>query len=249
MSKSNYTYLKQYYEEFMMQDNMNKILVVDDNAEITDLIAKLLMPEGYNIIKAYSGAEALRKFEQDMTLIILDVMMPGMDGHEVCRQIRSKSNVPILFLSAKGTDIDKVIGLSAGGDDYLVKPFSEIELIARVKALIRRYQYIRPINESKNIVNIENCLTIDLDAHVVTRYGETVSLTRTEFDIISLLARNRGRVFSSEEIFQNIWGEKYYEGNNTVMVHLARLREKIEDNPKKAQIIKNVWGVGYKIDA
>lgn len=232
-----------------MQDNMNKILVVDDNAEITDLIAKLLMPEGYNIIKAYSGAEALRKFEQDMTLIILDVMMPGMDGHEVCRQIRSKSNVPILFLSAKGTDIDKVIGLSAGGDDYLVKPFSEIELIARVKALIRRYQYIRPINESKNIVNIENCLTIDLDAHVVTRYGETVSLTRTEFDIISLLARNRGRVFSSEEIFQNIWGEKYYEGNNTVMVHLARLREKIEDNPKKAQIIKNVWGVGYKIDA
>jgi DNA-binding response OmpR family regulator len=224
-------------------------MVVDDNFEIADLIEKLLSTEGYQVLKAYSGVEALEKFEKDICLLILDVMMPGMDGHEVCRQIRSRSNVPILFLSAKGTDIDKVIGLSVGGDDYLVKPFSDIELIARVKALIRRYQFAMPVNESKNVIQIENCLTIDLDAYIVTKYGEIVSVTKTEFDILSLLARNRGRVFNSEEIFQKVWKEKYFEGNNTVMVHLARLRDKIEDDPKKAQIIKNVWGVGYKIDA
>lgn len=226
----------------------SKLLIVDDNSDIADLIEKILLPEGYQITKAYCGEEALKKFDKEMLLVILDVMMPGMDGYEVCRQIRTKSNVPILFLSAKGTDIDKVIGLSSGGDDYLVKPFSDIELIARVKALIRRYQFAMPTNESNNVIQIKNSLTIDLDAHKVTKYGKIINLTKTEFEILSLLARKRGRVYSSEEIFQLVWQEKYFEGNNTVMVHLARLREKIEDNPKKAEIIKNVWGVGYKID-
>lgn len=228
---------------------MEEILVVDDNSEITELIEKMLLQEGYQVTKAYSGKQAIEKFNKDMSLVILDVMMPEMDGHEVCRRIRSKSNVPVLFLSAKGTDIDKVIGLSEGGDDYMVKPFSDIELIARVKALIRRYRFVASDNERENVIQIENMIMIDLNAHKVTKYGEEVNITKTEFQILSLLARNRGRIFSTEEIFQNVWQEKYFEGNNTVMVHLARLREKIEDSPKDAKIIKNVWGVGYKIDA
>lgn len=227
---------------------MEKILVVDDNVEITDLIEKILQQENFDVVKAYSGKEALEYFNDEFSLVILDVMMPEMDGHSVCTNIRTKSNVPILFLSAKGTDVDKVIGLSVGGDDYLVKPFSDIELVARVKALIRRYRFAVPVNENKNLIQIENILTIDVDSRSVKKYGEEIYLTKTEFEIISLLAKNRGRVFGTEEIFQMVWQEKYFEGNNTVMVHLARLREKIEDDPKKPQIIKNVWGVGYKID-
>lgn len=227
---------------------MERILIVDDNSEITDLIEAILQQEGYQIIKAYSGTEALDKLEENLSLVILDVMMPELDGHEVCRRIRVSSNVPVLFLSAKGTDVDKVIGFTVGGDDYLVKPFSDIELVARVKALIRRYRFTAPPNYSKNIIQIENMLTINLDARVVKKYGENISLTKTEFDILSLLARNRGRVFGTEEIFQLVWKENYYEGNNTVMVHLARLREKVEDNPKTPKIIKNVWGVGYKVE-
>lgn len=227
---------------------MEQILVVDDNTEIADLLQKMLEQEGYQIQKAYSGEEALEKFTDVLSLVILDVMMPDLDGHEVCRRIRSISNVPVLFLSAKGTDVDKVVGLSVGGDDYLVKPFSDIELIARVKALIRRYRFSAPMKETLNTIQIEEILEINMDARTVTKYGEVINLTKTEFDILALLARNRGRVFSSEEIFQSVWQEKYYEGNNTVMVHLARLREKIEDDSRRPMIIKNVWGVGYKID-
>lgn len=238
---------------------MDKILVADDNKEITNLIEELLKSEGYEVVKAYSGTEAMERFAEDLSLVILDVMMPGIDGCEVCRNIRMMSRVPILYLSAKGTDIDKVIGLSAGGDDYMVKPFSSIELIARVKALIRRYTYFKEQDnkrdtgndkdkEDKKKIHIDT-LTIDQDAHLVTKCSQEVSLTRTEYDILILLATNRGRVFSTEEIFKSVWKEKYYEGNNTVMVHLARLREKIEDNPRNAKIIKNVWGVGYKIEA
>ncbi|MDO5292003.1 MAG: response regulator transcription factor [bacterium] len=228
---------------------MDTILVVDDNKEITDLIESILVKEGYNVIKAYSGIEALGKFSEQTVLCILDVMMPGIDGCEVCRRIRKKSNVPILYLSAKGTDVDKVIGLSAGGDDYMVKPFSSIELVARVKALLRRYLYHRIDKpNAANCVTIDS-LTIDLDAHTVMKYQEKVSLTKTEYDILVLLATNPNRVFSTEEIFKNVWKEKYYEGNNTVMVHIARLREKIEDSPRNAKIVKNVWGVGYKVEA
>lgn len=227
---------------------MEKILVADDNIEITQLLEKILTQEGYCVIKAFSGVEAVEKFEPDMSLVILDVMMPQMDGCEVCRTIRSKSNVPVLYLSAKGTDVDKVIGLSAGGDDYMVKPFSQIELIARVKALIRRYSFLqKPRTEESNQLVVDTLL-IDEEAHKVTKCGKEISLTKTEYDILTLLARNAGRVFSTEEIFMQVWKEKYYEGNNTVMVHLARLRDKIEEDSKNAKIIKNVWGVGYKID-
>lgn len=227
---------------------MERILVVDDNIEITELIETILKSEGYHVEKAYSGTEALTRFKETDALVILDVMMPGLDGHEVCRRIRAKSNVPVLFLSAKGTDIDKVIGLTVGGDDYLVKPFSDIELIARVKALIRRYRFTTPATTTTHEIHVENVLTIDLESRIVKKYGEPIAVTKTEFDILALLVKNRGHVFGTEDIFQMVWKEKYYEGNNTVMVHLARLREKIEDDCKKPRIIKNVWGVGYKID-
>lgn len=227
---------------------MDKILVVDDNKEITDLIEDILIREGFEVVKAYSGLQAVNTFDSSLSLVILDVMMSEMDGYEVCQKIRRESQVPILFLSAKGTDIDKVVGLSAGGDDYMVKPFSAIELVARARALIRRYHYAGAIPQSANQIVVNQVLTIDCNARKVMKYGEEITLTRTEFGILELLARNKGRVFSTEEIFKSVWGEKYYEGNNTVMVHLARLREKIEDNPRKAQIIKNVWGVGYIIE-
>lgn len=227
---------------------MNTILVADDNKEITDLIASLLESEGFEVMKAYSGSQAIEKFSDRVVLCILDVMMPGMDGCEVCRRIRETSNVPILYLSAKGTDVDKVIGLSAGGDDYMVKPFSSIELIARVKALLRRYLYTNQNKGSTGKSIAVDYITIDLDSHKVRKYEEEIKLTRTEYEILVLLATNRNRIFSTEEIFQQVWKEKYYEGNNTVMVHIARLREKIEENPRNAKIIKNVWGVGYKVD-
>lgn len=227
---------------------MDKILVVDDNTEITDLIENILQKEGYEVIKAYSGLQAVNVFDSTMSLVILDVMMSEMDGYEACQKIRGKSQVPILFLSAKGTDIDKVVGLSAGGDDYMVKPFSTIELVARVRALLRRYHYTETIEKKTNLIVVNDVLAIDTDARTVTKYGEKINLTRIEFSILELLAKNKGRVFSTEEIFKSVWQEKYYEGNNTVMVHLARLREKIEDNPRKSKIIKNVWGVGYKIE-
>lgn len=223
---------------------MDKILVVDDNKEITDLIQNILEKEGYEVKKAYSGLQAVNLFDATVSLVILDVMMSEMNGYEACQKIREKSQVPILFLSAKGTDIDKVVGLSAGGDDYMVKPFSAIELVARVRALLRRYHYTEKIEKSADLIVVNNVLTIDYKARKVTKYGEEVVLTKTEFGILELLAKNKGRVFSTEEIFRSVWQEKYYEGNNTVMVHLARLREKIEDDPKKAQIVKNVWGVG-----
>lgn len=228
---------------------MAKILVSDDNKEINDLVTNLLITEGYDVVSAYSGLDALSKFTTDMSLVILDVMMPDLDGYEVCRNIRTKSQVPVLYLSAKGTDIDKVVGLSSGGDDYIVKPFSSIELIARVKALIRRYTYIQPMNNAMNNTIVIDTLIIDKNACSVRKCGELVNLTKTEYNILLLLAEHRGHVFSTEDIFRKVWEEKYYEGNNTVMVHLARLRDKIEDNPRDAKIIKNVWGVGYKIEA
>lgn len=228
---------------------MDKILVVDDNKEIADLIESILEKEEYKIVKAYSGLQAVNVFDPTIVLVILDVMMSGMNGYEACQKIREKSQVPILFLSAKGTDIDKVVGLSAGGDDYMVKPFSAIELVARVRALIRRYHYTEKMEQSANLIVVNDVLAINVDSRKVTKYGEEITLTRTEFDILELLAKNKGRVFSTEEIFKSVWREKYYEGNNTVMVHIARLRVKIEDNPRKAQILKNVWGVGYKIEA
>lgn len=239
-----------YLKENEMDDI--KILVVDDDKEIVELIKIHLSSEGYRIIKAYNGYDALKAIDNNkIHLAILDIMMPGIDGLELCRQIRKKMNIPILMLSARSEDIDKIIGLSTGADDYISKPFNPLELVARVKSQLRRYIYLNPQNTdnmSKNIINIDE-LVINYENHTVSIYGEEKNLTPTEFEILFLLASNRGRVFNTEELFKQIWKERYFAGsNNTVMVHIRKIREKIEQNPRQPKFIKTVWGVGYKIE-
>lgn len=229
------------------------ILVVDDEKEIADLVEIHLVSDGFTVKKAYSAVEGLKILEQeDVKLVILDIMMPGMDGIEMCKEIRKDSAVPIIFLSAKSADIDKIVGLGlgAGADDYVSKPFNPLELMARVKSQLRRYTQLNPQKKEKSNethVEIENLL-MQRENHRVVSYGKEVKLTPIEFDILFLLASNSGRVFSTDEIFERVWNEKMFEANNTVMVHIRRIREKIELDPRNAQIIKTVWGVGYKID-
>lgn len=227
------------------------ILVVDDDREIAELIEIYLSNEGYKIIKAYDGIECLTTLEQnkDIKLLILDIMMPNMDGLEVCRAIRSESNIPILMLSAKAEDMDKIIGFGMGADDYLTKPFNPLELVARVKSQLKRYTRIQVGDEGpKDDELIIHDLVINKVAHTVKKKGGNVALTPIEFDILYLLASNKGRVFSTDEIFEKVWNEKVYEVNNTVMVHIRRLREKIEEDAKNPRLLKTVWGVGYKIE-
>lgn len=208
--------------------------------------------EGYSVLKAYNGNDALQLVgNNDIHLIILDIMMPGIDGMEVCRRVRMTKNIPIIILSAKSLEIDKVIGLSTGADDYIVKPFSTMELIARVKAQLRRYIYLNDNTKEKSedcLINI-NGLQINKETRSVKVYEKGINLTKTEYEIVLLMAENPNRVFPLEEIFQRVWKEKYFQGNNTVMVHIARIREKIEENPREPKIIKTVWGVGYKIES
>lgn len=228
-----------------------KILIVEDEKEISNLIEIYLSNDGYSVLKAFNGEEALDILKrEEVHLVILDIMMPGIDGLEVCRRIREDKNIPILMLSAKSEDIDKILGLSTGADDYLTKPFNPLELLARVKSQLRRYLYLNPntnLKDDNSTINI-NGLVIDDNSHKVTLYEEEVNLTPTEYDILLFLAKNRGKVLSAEEIFKGVWKELYFEGNNTVMVHIRRLREKIEENSREPQIIKTVWGVGYKIE-
>lgn len=226
------------------------ILVVDDDVDIVKLIELSLVKEGYKVLTANNGLDAINLFSKNnVSLAILDIMMPNIDGIEVCRKIREKSNIPIIFLSAKSTDVDKVIGLSIGADDYVIKPFSIIELIARVKSQIRRYSFLNNNSNcsSENLIRMHG-MEIDETARRITLYGNYVNLTRTEFDILLLLAKNPGRVFTLEEIFEKVWKERYFEGNNTVMVHIARLRDKLGEGLRVNKIIQNVWGVGYKIE-
>lgn len=227
------------------------ILVVDDEQAIADLIEIHLLAEGYKVSKASSGTEALRLVEaQEPDLVILDIMMPGMDGLEVCRAIRRDRNVPILMLSAKSEDIDKILGLKTGADDYLTKPFNPLELVARVRAQLRRYLTLNPAGTAaprSEVISVGG-LEIDRDGRSVSKDGRPVALTPTEYEILLLLAANPGRVFGSEEIFERVWKERYFESNNTVMVHVRRLREKVEDDPSHPTLIKTVWGVGYKIE-
>jgi two-component system, OmpR family, response regulator VanR len=225
------------------------ILVVDDDADINHLIDLHLSAEEFNVIQANNGIEAMHIMDSnDVHLVILDIMMPKVNGIEVCRRIREKSNIPIIMLSAKSTDVDKVIGLSTGADDYISKPFSPIELVARVRAQLRRYTYLNDSSSKREKVIRIKGLEIDESARSVMLYGKQVKLTKTEYEILILMARNPNKVFTLEELFEYVWKEKYYDGNNTVMVHIARLRGKIEENPHEATIIKNVWGVGYKIE-
>lgn len=228
-----------------------KILVVDDDKEIQNLIKIYLVNEGYIVFKASDGYEALEMLKQHKPhLIILDIMMPGIDGMEVCRKIRQSQNIPIIMLSAKGQNTDKISGLLTGADDYITKPFDQLELIVRVKTLLRRtYLFDRPekLHKDEDLLEL-GALTIKKSTHAVSVNDVPIILTATEFEILFLLANNPGRVFSAEEIFERVWKEKYYQSNNTVMVHISNLRDKLECNLQGEKIIHTVWGVGYKVE-
>ena len=227
------------------------ILVVDDEKEIADLLEIYLISDGFHVLKAYSAMEGLRILKnQKVDLVLLDVMMPNMSGIEMCRKIRETNNIPIIIVSAKTQDIDKIVGLTTGADDYVSKPFNPLELMARVKSQLRRYRELNPAKdkEKEEIISLKN-LEINKVTHQVTCYGESIKLTPIEFDILYFLASNPGRVFSTNEIFESVWHEKFYEANNTVMVHIRRLRGKMHDDTREDKIITTVWGVGYKIEA
>lgn len=225
------------------------ILVVDDDKEIADLVEIHLVSDGYQVYKANSAKEGMEIFaKEDIDLMILDIMMPEVDGITMCNMVREKSNLPIIMLSAKSTDLDKIVGLSNGADDYVIKPFNPLELMARVKSQLRRYTTFNVPQERQTKEIVVNNLRIDTVNHRVIANEKEVKLTPIEFKIVTLLASHPGKVYSTDEIFEQVWNEKMYEANNTVMVHIRRLREKIEINPRSAQIIKTVWGVGYKID-
>ncbi len=229
------------------------ILVVDDDKEIADLVEIYLVNDGYQVLKASDGEECLTMLAEhpEVRMLILDIMMPGIDGLEVCRTIRKTSNIPILILSAKAEDMDKIVGFGTGADDYLTKPFHPLELLARVKSQMKRYTVIQTADMEENQAGDEiviQDLVINKAAHVVKKKGKEIALTPIEFGILYLLASNPDRVFSTDEIFERVWNEKVYEVNNTVMVHIRRLREKIEDNSRSPKILKTVWGVGYKIE-
>ncbi|MEW8995763.1 response regulator transcription factor [Clostridium sp.] len=225
------------------------ILVVDDEKEIRNLLEINLRNEGYSVFKAICGEEALDILEkEEIHLIVLDIMMPGIDGLEVCRRVREKYTIPILMLSAKAEDMDKIQGILTGADDYVCKPFNQLELIVRVKALLRRAYFLNTkMQVSEDLIRIES-MVIYKSKHKVTVDDKEVDLTAREFEILYLLATNRGRVFSAEEIFERVWKEKYYQSNNTVMVHMSRLRDKIEHHMEGNKVIHTVWGVGYKIE-
>ncbi|MDD9270792.1 response regulator transcription factor [Paenibacillus sp. GCM10023248] len=227
--------------------HLTTILIADDEPEIADLIALHLEKEGYRLIKVADGKEAMDAVKsQPVDLAILDIMMPKLDGHEVTRQIREKYNMPIIFLSAKSSDLDKITGLVMGADDYMTKPFNPMELVARVKAQLRRSNLLSQSAAAGNRSLIEaSGLTIDADQRHVTVYGRSVELTPKEFDILVLLASHPKKVFSAEHIFQQVWGETYFESGNTVMVHIRTLRKKLGEDANKDKWIKTVWGVGY----
>jgi DNA-binding response OmpR family regulator len=226
------------------------ILVVDDEKDILDLLEIYLTNDGYNILKASDGLEALDVVsKQVVDLVILDVMMPKLDGIQTCLKIREQRNMPIIMLSAKSQDMDKIMGLSTGADDYMSKPFNPLELMARVKSQLRRYTRLNVPNARKeNEIEIDD-LIINTTTHEVKVDGRDVKLTPREFAILDLLARNRGMVFSIERIYESVWGEAFFESDNTVMVHIRKIREKTEENPRQPKYIKTVWGVGYKIEA
>lgn len=229
-----------------------RILVVDDEQEIADLLELYLISDGYQVIKSEDALEGLAIMEREkIGLVLLDIMMPKMDGLEMCRKIREKHNVPIIMVSAKTQELDKIVGLTTGADDYVTKPFNPLELMARVKSQLRRYRDLNPANEKKEVQDSTirlNHVTIIKETHQVFVDGESIKLTPIEFDILYLLASHPGRVFSTDEIFEKVWNEKVYEANNTVMVHIRRLRGKMKDDTRTDKIITTVWGVGYKIE-
>jgi DNA-binding response OmpR family regulator len=224
------------------------VLVVDDDKEIRDAIEIYLKNEGIQVIKAADGLEALEKLhEETVHLIILDVMMPRLDGINATFKIREKENIPIIILSAKTEDTDKILGLQVGADDYVTKPFNPMELVARVKSQLRRYVKLGTYQGKQGIIDL-NGLTLDREAKEVTVNGEVVKLTPTEYKIVELLMTNAGKVFSIREIYERVWNEPGYNAENTVAVHIRKIREKIEINPKNPRYLKVVWGIGYKME-
>lgn len=230
---------------------MQKILVCDDDKQIVEAISIYLTGEGYQVIKAFDGYDVLKILEKEnVDLIILDVMMPGLDGIRTTLKIREKSSIPIIILSAKGEDTDKILGLNIGADDYITKPFNPLEMVARVKSQLRRYTQLGNMNEQSKGEAIYSCggLVINDDTKEVSVDGEMVKLTPIEYNILLLLVRNAGKVFSIDEIYTSIWNEEAIGADNTVAVHIRHIREKIEINSRKPKYLKVVWGVGYKIE-
>ena len=228
-------------------DKLN-VLVLDDEKEIRDAIDIYLRGEGINVIKAKDGLEALEVLDkEDVHLVVLDLMMPRLDGMQTCMKIRETRNMPIIMLSAKSEDSDKILGLNIGADDYVTKPFNNLELVARVKSQLRRYEKPLSIENSQDTIIIKDLLIDNINKKVVLR-GNEVKLTATEYKILILLASHPGRIFSIKEIYEKVWEEAFYKSENTVTVHIRRMREKIEINSKDPEYIKVVWGIGYKVD-
>ena len=228
-----------------------RILIVDDEVEIADLVELYLKNEGFEVRKFYRGLDAFACVRSEpLDLAILDVMLPDMDGFTLCAKIREEHFWPIIMLTAKVEDIDKIMGLTIGADDYITKPFNPLELVARVKTQLRRYtryNQAEPAAQPTQERDIRG-LVINRETHKCTLYGKPVQLTPIEFSILWYLCENQGRVVSSEELFEAVWGEKYLDNNNTVMAHIGRLREKLGEPPRKPRFIKTVWGVGYKLE-
>ena len=230
---------------------MYNVLVLDDDKEIVKAIEIYLSKEGYNILKAYNGKQALEilKENKDIHLIILDIMMPEMDGIETANTIRKDSAIPIIMLSAKSEDYDKIEGLNCGADDYVTKPFNPLELIARVNSQIRRYTHLGSIaqKDEKNVYH-SGGLYINDETKIVTVDGNEVKLTPTEYNILKFLTKNKGNVYSIEKIYRNVWEEECYGAENIIAVHIRHIREKIEINPREPKYLKVIWGIGYKIE-
>ncbi|MEO4019922.1 response regulator transcription factor [Bacillus paranthracis] len=226
------------------------IMVVDDEKEIRELIAIYLKNEGYKVLQAENGEEGLELLKKnEVHLIVLDIMMPKIDGIHMCMKVREIAEMPIIMLSAKTQDMDKILGLTTGADDYVTKPFNPLELIARIKSQLRRYMKMNGGISAQNENEVEiGDMKINVTTHKVTIADQEVKLTPREFAILELLARNQGMVMSAEQIYERVWKEEAFQSDNTVMVHIRKIREKIEENPRKPRHVKTVWGVGYKIE-
>ena len=228
----------------------NKILIVDDEQEIADLVSLYLENENFTVYKFYNAKDAMACIESEtLDLAILDVMLPDMNGFQICKKIREKYRYPVIMLTAKGEEIDKITGLTLGADDYITKPFLPLELVARVKAGLRRYKKYNVENEPEEDILIHSGLVLNVKTHECTLNEKPLSLTPTEFSILRILCQQKGNVVSSEELFHQIWGDEYFsKSNNTITVHIRHLREKMGDSFEEPQYIKTVWGVGYKIE-
>lgn len=230
------------------------ILIVDDEKEIADLLELYLGNDGFQIHKFYNGKDALECIRMTkLDLAILDVMLPDIDGFRICQKIREEHFYPVIMLTAKVADADKIMGLTIGADDYILKPFNPLEVIARVKTQLRRYKRYNQAEQQMQTPQAEEeydirGLVINKETHKCTLYGEEVALTPREFDILWYLCEHRGKVVDSEELFEAVWGEKYYDNNNTVMAHIGRLREKLHEPARNPKFVKTVWGVGYQIE-